>query len=216
MPIPAPPGVGGENLGHHAAGSPGLHAWHGSLTQNYMQVQGWEEVQIWPVSYAWKPSFLEHAGNFFPKALSILQGILFSFSLLVSIQMRDLWCLVTLLFLLFMASDKHNSLLVRPLRAAVEEPWVVVIPFPGGNKQQQSNFHGTKIVWLFSHKEREGKQIYIGCVLICASHKDVQIALRRELLWSKIGPHVVLHCWLKWGLCLSFPMQIKGLVALPT
>lgn len=84
--------------------------------------------------------------TFFPKALSILQGILSSFSLLVSTQMQNLWCLVILPFLLFIASNGRNSLLGRPLRVAVEEPWAVVILFPEGNKQQQSNFHGTKIV----------------------------------------------------------------------
>lgn len=157
-----------------------LSSRHGNFTQVYRQVQGWDEVQIWPVTYALKPSFLEHFGNFLPMALSILQGILSSFSLLVYTQMQDLWCLVTLPFLLFIASNGCNSLLGRPLHVAVEEPWAVVILFPGGNKQQQSNFHGTNILWLFSHKEREEKQIYIGCVLICISHKDLQIALRRE------------------------------------
>lgn len=79
-------------------------------------------------------------------ALSILQGILSSFSLLVYTQMQDLWCLVTLPFLLFIASNGYNSLLGRPLHIGVEEPWAVVILFPGGNKQQQSNFHGTNIL----------------------------------------------------------------------
>lgn len=135
MPHPAPPGVGEDDLGHHAASSPGLYALHRSLTQDHRQAQGLDEVGIWPVSHAWKPSFLEHAGNFFPKALTILQGTLSSFSLLVSTQIQDLWCLVTLPFLLFIVSNGCNSLLGRPLQVAVEEPWAVVIPFPGGNKQ---------------------------------------------------------------------------------
>jgi len=37
---PCSSGVGGEDLGHHAAGSPGLHAGHGSLTQR--SFKGWK------------------------------------------------------------------------------------------------------------------------------------------------------------------------------
>lgn len=97
--------------------------------------------------------------------------------------MQDLWCLVTPLFLLFISSDGRNSPLGRPLRVAVEEPWAVVILFPGGNKQQQSNFHVTKIVWLFScKKKREKKSRYILCVCLFAHHTKMCKLLSEENL----------------------------------
>lgn len=115
MPIPTPPGVDGEKLGHHAASSPGLYTWHGVLTEDHRQIQVLGELQILLVPCIEAFIFLERIGSLFPKALSILQGILSSFSSLVSTQTQDLWCLVTLPFLLFIASNGHHSLFGRPL-----------------------------------------------------------------------------------------------------
>lgn len=60
-----------------------------------------------------EPSLFRTCWKLFPKALFILQGILSSFSLIVSTEMQKLWCLVSLPFLLFIAFSRRNSLLGR-------------------------------------------------------------------------------------------------------
>lgn len=117
-----------------AARAPGLHAWQGALPKTTGRCKHGATfkfglvfcVKTFAFRTCWKQFFLWH---------SVLQGILSSFSLLVSTQMQDLWCLVTLPFLLFISCNGFNSPLGRPLRVAAKEPWAVDIPFPGGNKQ---------------------------------------------------------------------------------